>query len=315
MHEISFVTDLIEERLVKGKFRWLANFKEIRKDYKIDEFTFPIYATGGLEEKGFLLSRLFSTLVTPKYKTRFLFYTSPEINVKLLRKLVISCKNKFGGDDWIFIGLVQNKPIGKDLESAIENIADNRVGIAAYSLTSNVAVSSKNVLGKALQKQLKLANVKFEASEKIPKKQLKLTNTRFEKFDLPNYLKSFTIIFFLGTSMLTVTALSSGFYAAIQPITISLLALFSSIIGYQIYKTHYHSTLTLNASGFELREGKTKINRKWSDFKDLAIYITPRYETCLRLYSKDQTLDLPLSRVSMPRKEAYRVVRQLIKRE
>jgi hypothetical protein len=107
VYELNFITDMLEERLAKGKLRWLANFKEIRRDYTIDEFTFSIYATGGLEEKGFFLSRIFSTLVTPKYKIHFLLYTSPEINVKLLRKLIIACKNKFRGDDWIFLGLVQ----------------------------------------------------------------------------------------------------------------------------------------------------------------------------------------------------------------
>lgn len=296
MYELNFITDLVEERLAKGKLRWLANFKEIRRDYKIGEFTIPIYATGGLEEKGFFLSKVFSTLVTPKYKIHFLFYTSPEIDVKFLRNLIISCKNKFTGDDWIFIGLVQSNPIGKTVKAAIENIADNRVGVAAYSLTSKNAVSSKNVLGKALQKQLKLTEAKFEA------------------FDLPDYLKSFTIPFSLGTLMLIAVALFGGVPTAIQPLTLLLLAFFSIIFGHQIYKTQYHVTLTLNAKGFEIREGKTVTIRKWSDFTDLTIYITPRRETCLRLYSKEKILDLPLSRTGMSRKDAYNTIRQLIKR-
>jgi len=295
VYELNFITDLVEERLAKGKLRWLANFKEIRRDYKIGEFTIPVYATGGLEEKGFFLSRIFSTFVTPKYKIHFLFYTSPEIDVKFLRKFIISCKNKFGGDDWIFIGLAQEKPLEKSLKDAIENIADNRVGLAAYSLTSKVGISSKNVLGKALQKQLKLTEAKFEA------------------FDLPDYLKSFTIPFSLGTLILIAVALFGSFPTAIHPLTLLLLAFFSLILGHQIYKTRYHVTLTLNAKGFEIREGKTATMRKWSDFTDLAIYITPGHETCLRLYSKEKIFDLPLSRVGISRKDAYNTIRQLIK--
>ena len=297
MHELNFLTDLVEERLAKGKLRWLANFKEIRRDYKIGEFTIPIYATGGLEEKGFFLSRVFSHFVTPKYKIHFLFYTSPEIDMKFLRKLIISCKNKFRGDDWIFIGLVQKKPIEKTLKNAIENIADNRVGIAAYSLTSKAEVSSKNVLGKALHKQLRLTEAKFEA------------------FDLPDYLKSFGIVFSLGMLMLVAAVLFGGARGAIQPLTLLILAFFSIILGYQIYKTRYHVTLTLNTKGFELREGKILTKGKWSNFRDVAIYITPGHETCLRLYSKEKVLDLPLSRIGFSRKEAYNTIRQLIKRK
>ncbi|MGQ9641182.1 MAG: hypothetical protein ACUVUF_03540 [Candidatus Bathycorpusculaceae bacterium] len=298
MYELNFVTDLVEERLAKGKLRWIANFKEIRKDYKIGEFTIPIYATGSLEEKGFILSRIFSYFVTPKYQIHFLFYTSQEIDVKFLRKLIVFCKEKFVADDWIFIGLVQSNPIDKTLKDAIENIADDRIGVTAYSLASKTEVSSKNVLGKALQKQLKLTEAKFEA------------------FDLPSYLKSFAIAFSLGALTLLAIAFLSQTPSAVQPLTLLILAFLSVIVGHRIYKTRYHMTLTLNTEGFRLQEGSSKITEeKWSSFKDLALYITPKNETCLRLFSKERTIDLPISRVGVSRKEAYNTIRQLIQRK
>lgn len=296
VYELNFITDLVEEQIAKGKLRWLANFKEIHRDYPLDEFTIPIYATGGLEEKGFFLSRIFSTLVTPKYKIRFLLYTSSEIDVKLLRKLIIACKNKFRGDDWIFLGLVQSRPIGKAVKEAIQNIADKRVGVAAYSLTSRDTVASKNVLGKNLQKQLRLTEAKFEA------------------FDLPNYLKSFTMVFGSATLMLIGITLF-GNLPVVHPVTLLLVAIFSLVAGHRIYKTNYHTTLTLNNKEFELREGKKVTRNKWSNFKDVTIYITPKNETCLRLYSKEKALDLPLSRIGISRKDAYTAIKQLIKRK
>lgn len=296
MYELNFLTDLVEERLATGKLRWLANFKEIRKDYKIGEITVPIYATGGLEEKGFLLSRVFSAFVTPKYKIHFLFYTAPEITVNFLRKFVIACKNKFKDDDWIFIGLVQSKPLEKTLKKAVENIADKRVGIAVYSLASKAEAFSKNVLGKALHKQLKLTEATFEA------------------FYLPAYLKSFAMPFILGVLILVMVTLFGGVIGAIQPVTLLVLAFASIIVGHQIYKTQYRVTLTLNSKGFELKEGKTVTKGKWSDYTDLTIYITPGHETCLRLYSKEKTLDLPLSKMGISRKNAYNMIKQLVKR-
>jgi hypothetical protein len=295
VYELNFLTDLVEEQLVKGKLRWLANFKEIHRDYKLDEFTIPIYATGGLEEKGFFLSRIFSTLVTPKYKIRFLFHTSPEIDVKLLRRLIIACKNRFRGDDWIFLGLVQSKPIEKAVKEAIQNVADRRVGVIAYSLASRDSIASKNVLGKNLQKQLKLTEAKFEA------------------FDLPNYLKSFTMVFGLGTIMLIAITLF-GSLPAVHPVTLLLVAIFSLVAGHQIYKTRYRTTLTLNNGGFKLQEGKNVTHGKWLNYKDVTIHITPQNETCIRLYSKAKTYDLPLSRIGISRKDTYNAIKQLIKR-
>ena len=295
-YELNFITDMVEEQIIKGHFRWLANFNEIHIDYAIGDIAFPIYASGGLQERGFVLSRIFSAFVTPKYKIHLLLYTAPEVNNKLLRKIILSCKNKFGADDWIFLGLVQSQPFEKTVKEAITSTADKTVGIAAFSLTSKEIVTSNNVLGKGLAKQLKLTEAKFEA------------------FDLPNYLKSFTIVFGLGTLMLIVIALS-GVPQAIHPLTLLLMAVFSLIAGRSIYKSRYHMTLSLNSRGFRLQEGRKVTEGKWSNYSDVTMYITPKMETCLRLHLKEETFDLPLSRVGISRKEAYNAIRQLIKKK
>jgi hypothetical protein len=296
MSELNFIADIVEEQLVKGNLRWLANFNEIRKDYKIGDVTFPIYASGGLQEKGFLLSRIYSALVTPKYKIHLLIYTASEIDPKLLRKIILSCKNKFGPDDWIFLGLVQNQHFKKALKDSITNTADKTVGIAAFSLASKESVTSNNVLGRGLAKQLRL------------------TEARFEAFDVPNYVKSFTIAFFLGTLIL-IALYFSGLQGAIQPLTLGFMAIISLITGHQIYKARYHTTISLTSRGFQLREGKKITEGNWSHYADVTLYITPQRETCLRLHSKEESFDLPLSRVGLSRREAYNAIKQLIKKK
>jgi predicted nucleic acid-binding Zn finger protein len=287
------MTDMVEEQLVKGKLRWLANFNEIQRDYTISDLTFSIYASGSLQEKGFLLSRLFSALVTPKYKIHLLLYTTSEINPKLLRKIILFCKDKFGSDDWIFLGLVQSQPLEKTVKEVIENTADRTVGIAAFSLASKEAVISNNVLGKGLAKQLKLTEAKFEV------------------FDVPDYVKSFTITFCICISFLIGLSLA-GLPQAVHPITLLFMAIFSLITGHQIYKKRYRTTLSLNSKGFQLQEGQKITEGKWSHYSDVTMYITPRLEVCLRLHSKKETFDLPLSRVGISRKEAYNTIKQLI---
>jgi hypothetical protein len=73
-------------------------------------------------------------------------------------------------------------------------------------------------------------------------------------------------------------------------------------------------TLTLSNKGFQLNEGKKITEGKWSTYSDVTLHITPRYETCLRLYSKE-TFDLPLSRVGLSRKEVYGAIRELVKKK
>jgi hypothetical protein len=293
VRELDFIVDMVEEQLVKGNLRWLANFSEIHKDYAVGDVIFPIYASGSLQERGFFLSKIYSSLVTPKYKIHFLVYTSPEIDPKQLRKLITACKGKFGADDWIFLALVQSQPLKKPLEDAVKNTADKTVGIATYSLASKESFSSDNVLGKGLTKQLKLNEAQFEA------------------FDVPNYLKSFVIVFFFGTLLLVALAFS-GWRQAVQPLTLLLMATFSLIIGHRIYKSRYHMTITLNSRGFQIKEGSTVKGGKWSDYTDVTVYITPRRETCLRLHAGKESFDLPISRAGISRKEAYNTIKQLI---
>jgi len=295
LYELDFAIDVVEEQLIRGNLRWLANFSEIHKDYQIGDVVFPIYAFGGLQEKGFLLSKIFSALVTPKYKIHFLVYTQQNFDPKLIRKLVLACKSKFSAEDWIFLGLVQGQAFQKDTKDGIANTADKNVGIAAYSLSSKETVTSENVLGKGLAKQLKLAEAKFEA------------------FDLPNYLKSFTVTF-LFIVLFLIFLTFSGLSQTIQPLSFLIAIIVSLVLGYRLYKVRYHTMLFMDNTGFQLWEGKTVKEGKWSNFSDVTIYVTPKRETCLRLHSKEGNFDLPLSRTGLSRKETYSIIKKLIKK-
>jgi hypothetical protein len=293
--ELSFIVDMMEEQLAKGNLRWLANFTEIYRDYTLGDFTVPIYAVGSLTEKGFFLSRIFSFFVTPKYKIHFLLYTTTELGVKSLRKLILSCKRKFGADDWLFITLVQDKPIEKAAKSAVLNLADERVGVAAYSLASKSEISSDNVLGRSL------------------KKNLKLTEARFEPLNVSDYLKSVAIVFSLGALFL-IALLFLRVYTNMFLAVLIMLA-FSIIAAYPIYKRWYHTVFSLDNRGFKLWKGRNLVEGRWSDYTDVSIHITPQSETHIRLYSKEETFDIPLSRVGLSRKEAYNAIKQILKRK
>lgn len=293
MDELDFVTEAVEERIVRGDLRWLANFNEIHRDYRVGDFVFPVYATGSLQEKGFFLSRIFSSLVTPKYKVHFFFYRAERVNAKLLDRIILILKNKFGGDEWILLSLVQTEPLARDVKKVLAELKDRNVGVAAYSLDAKEEISSENVLGKGLRKQFRI----FEAS--------------FEAFDLPNYLKSFFIALLLGISFLVFLQVSG--FQAITPLTLLLLIAFCLILGHKIYKTRYHVTLTLSKDGFKLEEGRRITEGKWSDYADVTVYITPNRETCIRLRSESGKVDLPISRTGIPRKEAYNTILRLVR--
>jgi hypothetical protein len=293
MYELTFITDLVEEQLIKGQLRWLASFSEIRKDYAVEDVTFPLYALGSLQERGFFLSRIYSAMVVPKYKVHFLLYTAPEVSPDFLSKMVRAVRRKFGNEDWIFLVLVQGQAVGTALKESVESIDDKTVGVCAYGVGSKDMATSNNVLGRGLSKQLKLNQAKFE------------------NFDVPNYLKSFTITFALGVGLLVFLALS-GLRQALSPVTLLIMFILSIIVGQLIYKSRYHMSVSIDSRGFKVREGNKIKERKWTAYSSLSLYISPKLETFLRLKSKDETFDLPLSRAGVPRRETYRMVKKLI---
>jgi hypothetical protein len=301
MNELNLAVDLVEEQIVRGNLRWLANFNEIHRNYRIEDLTTPLYASGSLQEKGFLLSRVFSALVTPKYKVNLLVFTYQDFNESFVKKLITLCKRKFGTENvWTFLALVQSNPFDKSVKKMIESFEEAPVGVSAYSLESKESVVSNNALGRGLRKQLRLAEPTFEA------------------FDLPDYVKSFTMALFLGTIMLFTMQLISNlqiFSLAYIPITVMALILFSIIAGHLLYKSQYRTTLTMTTEGFELRKGKVSTKRKWAEFEDATIFITPRRETYIRLHEEKRTFDLPLSRVGLSRKDMYNNIKQILSKK
>lgn len=292
---LDFLADLVEEQIAKGHLRWLANFSEIHRDHAIGDFRVPIYAVGGLEERGFFLSRIFSFFVTPKYKVHFVLYTAAKVSAESLRKLVRSCKRKFGIDDWILIGVVQKKPMEKAMKNAVSSIDDRRVGIAAYSLASKDEIESNNVLGRSL------------------KKRLKLTEVKFEPIDVPDYFKSIAIVFSLG--VLSLVAMLSLSLPAVTPLSLLITFFFSVVLGYPVYKNRYHVVLSLDDHGFRLRRGRTLTEGKWSGFEDAWIHFDSKRESYIRLYSKGKSVDLPVSRVGFSRKEVYNAIKERVRKK
>jgi len=300
MNELDLVVDLVEEQIVRGNLRWLANLNEIHRNYRMEDLTIQLYASGGLEEKGFLLSRLFSSFVTPKYKVNLLVLTQEEFNESILKKLITICKRKFGKDNWIFLALIQNKAFEKPAKKMIESFEESPVGITAYSLESKDYVVSNNPLGRGLKKQLRLIEPTFEA------------------FDLPDYVKSFTIALSLSTITLFMVQLFSGlpiFTVTYLPVIVMTLLLFSIIAGHMLYKSQYRTTLTMTTEGFELRKGQSSTKKKWAEFKNATIFITSRRETLIRLHGENGTFDLPLSRVGLSRKDTFNSIKQMLGKE
>ena len=127
-------------------------------------------------------------------------------------------------------------------------------------------------------------------------------------------MKSVTIVFSLGVLFL-VALLFLGVSGRGMPLALLIMLAFSVIAAYPVYKRRYHTVFSVNGRGFKLWKGGNLAEGRWSDYTDASIYITPRREACIRLYSKEETFDIPLSKVGLSRKEAYNAIKQMLKKK
>lgn len=77
------------EEVMSGRGRYIAEFSEAFKDFKLNGFTFSYFVKGNTFIKGFFLSRMFSYFVNPRYNVAcFLLKTDKKFGKKhLLRRI------------------------------------------------------------------------------------------------------------------------------------------------------------------------------------------------------------------------------------
>lgn len=291
------IVDVIEEQLLRGKMRWLATFKEIYKNRNIGNLNISLYAKGSYRERGFLVSRIFSALFLPKRSIHFLAYTTKKAGEGDVNKLLNTRKKLKVDDDWFLISIVQEESLDPFLRRRISRFGERETGILAYSLKTSEIVRSDNALGKAMAERLNLRGLTFEA------------------FDMADYVKSVGMVFVVGIIAVTVTSfinllIALRFFAPV-PILSWLAA--SMMVGYTLYRRRYHCVLTLSERGFSIKKGKDAFKGAWKDFQDALTFVDDNGEEFVRLIGRDESVDLPTSRVGISRHRLLEVVEEFVK--
>jgi len=156
-----FLCKLEEELMVKGG-RWIADFRESERNYRLGDLTFDIYLSGGTKMKGFgLFSRILSALLLPSYsvacyviKVRSSNLVSPDFLKKLLSIIRGNAEKNHIKWSWLML-IVRDDPPSKVVK-LVENHKDKEIGLLLHNPDSKLLVNSKNLLGERMRACLKL---------------------------------------------------------------------------------------------------------------------------------------------------------------
>jgi len=151
---------VLEKEMMKGRGRWVADFNESFRAYRVGDVTFDLFISGNTRTKGFLLSRLFSFFLNPNYEVGFFAidaHDRDELNARRLRKWILAAKSHMAKSEmrWAWLVLVGQSP-SDSAKKCIREATDKNVGIAYLDLDSRQVISADTFLGRQLKKYIKL---------------------------------------------------------------------------------------------------------------------------------------------------------------
>jgi len=150
----------IEKEMMKGRGRWIADFNESFRGYRVGDVTFDVFISGNTRMKGFLLSRMYSFFVNPNYEVGFFAISTDgenEPNRRALRKWILAVKACMRESEmrWTWLLLVGQSP-SDSVRKCVQEATDPTVGVAYVDVGSREVISADTYLGRQLRKYVKI---------------------------------------------------------------------------------------------------------------------------------------------------------------
>ncbi|NWG10220.1 hypothetical protein HXY33_00460 [Candidatus Bathyarchaeota archaeon] len=150
----------LEKGLMSGRGRWIADFNESHRNFRLGDVEFDLLIEGNTRMKGFLLSRLFSFLLNPNYpvscfvlSTKSLQKLDQNFLKKVLALIRSYMKKKEVKWSWLFIFSSERT---RSLKSAVEKIDDQTFGVVLIDVDSKEMFHSDSYLGKQAKRFVKV---------------------------------------------------------------------------------------------------------------------------------------------------------------
>jgi hypothetical protein len=149
----------VEKNLMMGGGKWIADFNESFRSFKVRDVEFDVFIRGNTRTKGFFLSKLFSATVNPNYSVGCFITLSDSVKVdrKFLGKAVaeINYYMKDNEMKWSWFLIFMTKDIG-EMGKQVESIKDQNIGVVLVDVRSGSIINSNSYLARQAKRYVKL---------------------------------------------------------------------------------------------------------------------------------------------------------------
>lgn len=144
--------DRLEKNLMIGSARWVTEFGESFRHLSVADVDFALVARGSMRTKGILLSRLFSYLAMPDYRTACLVRCGPA-DAEYLRG-TLRAADRFlreFGIDWAWVVLAHDEPFPAAVQRAVEKMNAREAGVALVDISSRTVLADRSLVGQKMR--------------------------------------------------------------------------------------------------------------------------------------------------------------------
>lgn len=141
----------LENNLMLGSGRWIADFTESFWDFHVGDTNFDMVILGNTRPKGFLLSRFFAWLTLPAFRVACFAY-SEDTQLKRLETLTKSIKDYMEEEEmtWSWLVLTGEEPFTRKAKAGIQKNKSQDIGIALVDLAAQEVITNDSVLGRRM---------------------------------------------------------------------------------------------------------------------------------------------------------------------
>ncbi len=149
-----------EKEVMTGRGRWIADFNESFRDFRVQDVMFDVLIKGNTRMKGFILSRVFSHFLNPNYEVAFFILSvSPGKRIDrrhLQRPLsAIQWYMERNYVKWSWL-VVVGEGLDETIRRAVESVADQSIGVVYIDSASGETINSNSYLGRQIRKYVKV---------------------------------------------------------------------------------------------------------------------------------------------------------------
>ena len=142
----------LENDLMLGSGRWIADFTESFWDFRVGTITFDMLILGNTRPKGFLLSRIFAWTTLPAHRVAC-FVHSEDPELKRLGALTKSVGRYMNEQElaWSWLVLLGESSFATRAKAAVQKNNLREVGIALVDLSAQDVIINDSYIGRRMR--------------------------------------------------------------------------------------------------------------------------------------------------------------------